>query len=414
MPEDVDVVVIHSGEPRRLAGSAYAERRRQCEAAEVIVGPLRSLLDPTDVDVIGDPVLRRRARHVVTENARVRAFAEALDAGDLAAAGRLMRESHASLAADFEVSTPALDALVARISALGGVHGARMTGGGFGGCIVALTRARRAVRRVDRARWRGRPSDQMTSLMRVRNRSIASGSAPPTRTDPGHRPGAPARPRQLFDVPLTEGIRLARREHEIGPAGCRRREIGLRVASAWSANTFVTPIAINTDEPYVSPAMLIHGRRQIGTNAAQSERFLVGDGKVAAHLDARPRRPRPASARERRRNVGDRARRTRVHPQAGRLQRVGILPPVLLITHDDEVRRQRHDRRRRPDPSCPQRAPGRVARRTVCMPTGATPQCSSVSVTEGTRLTIRKARSSPSVTCGRAARSSWPRTPRRR
>ena len=84
MPEDVDVVVIHSGEPRRLAGSAYAERRRQCEAAEAIVGPLRSLLDPTDVDVIGDPVLRRRARHVVTENARVSAFAEALDAGDLA------------------------------------------------------------------------------------------------------------------------------------------------------------------------------------------------------------------------------------------------------------------------------------------------------------------------------------------
>ena len=139
LPSDVDVVVVHSGEARRLAGSAYAERRRQCEAAESIVGPLRLLRDPAAVDVIDEPVIRQRARHVLTENARVRTFADALTAGEVGTAGRLMIESHASLAGDFDVSTPALDALVSRLTATPGVHGARLTGAGFGGCAVALT-----------------------------------------------------------------------------------------------------------------------------------------------------------------------------------------------------------------------------------------------------------------------------------
>lgn len=139
LPADVDVVVIHSGETRRLAASGYAERRAQCEAAEQVVGPLRLVRDLADLDAIPDPVLRRRAHHVVTENARVRAFVEALDAGDVASAGRLMAESHASLAGDFEVTTPAIDALVERLASAPGVHGVRMTGGGFGGCVVALT-----------------------------------------------------------------------------------------------------------------------------------------------------------------------------------------------------------------------------------------------------------------------------------
>ncbi|MDQ6698389.1 MAG: galactokinase, partial [Actinomycetota bacterium] len=139
LPEDVDVVVIHSGETRRLAASGYAERRAQCEAAEQVVGPLRHVWDPTDLDRIADPVVRRRARHVVTENARVLAFVEALDAGDLTSAGQLMAASHASLAGDFEASTPTVDALVKRLTSTHGVHGVRMTGGGFGGCVVALT-----------------------------------------------------------------------------------------------------------------------------------------------------------------------------------------------------------------------------------------------------------------------------------
>ncbi|HEX2574834.1 MAG TPA: galactokinase family protein [Aquihabitans sp.] len=140
LPDDVEVRVVHSGEARRLAGSAYAERRSAVEAAEEELGPLRLLSDPAEVDRLTDPVLRRRARHVVTENGRVRDFATALAAGDVALAGELMAASHASLRDDFEVSTPALDRLVEQLSGLPGVHGARLTGAGFGGCAVALTR----------------------------------------------------------------------------------------------------------------------------------------------------------------------------------------------------------------------------------------------------------------------------------
>ncbi|MFT3855272.1 MAG: galactokinase family protein [Ilumatobacteraceae bacterium] len=139
IPGDVEVVAVHSGEPRRLAGSAYAERRAQVEAASTLIGPLRDAT-PAAVEAIDDPLLRRRARHVVGENARVHAFAAALRAGDAAAAGALMIDSHASLRDDFAVSTPALDALVERLVATPGVLGARLTGAGFGGCAVALCR----------------------------------------------------------------------------------------------------------------------------------------------------------------------------------------------------------------------------------------------------------------------------------
>ena len=85
-----------------------------------------------------EPV-RARARHVITENDRALRSAAALESGDVAGFGRLMNESHASLRDDYEVSTPTLDALVERLSATPGVHGARLTGAGFGGCVVALT-----------------------------------------------------------------------------------------------------------------------------------------------------------------------------------------------------------------------------------------------------------------------------------
>jgi galactokinase len=138
-PEDVEVVVVHSGETRRLAGSAYAARRRECEAAEAQIGPLRRASQKA-VETIDDPVIRARARHVVSENARVAAFAAALAAGDPTAAGRLMVASHRSLAEDFEVSTDALDRLVDGLISRPGVWGARLTGAGFGGCVVALAR----------------------------------------------------------------------------------------------------------------------------------------------------------------------------------------------------------------------------------------------------------------------------------
>jgi galactokinase len=137
LPEEVQIVALHSGRARGLAGSAYAARRAECEAAAEAVGPLREAT-LADVECLRDPVLRRRARHVVTENARVRMAAQAIAAGDLPSAGAEMAASHRSLAEDFEVSTPALDALVHELLATPGVFGARMTGGGFGGCVVAL------------------------------------------------------------------------------------------------------------------------------------------------------------------------------------------------------------------------------------------------------------------------------------
>src|SRR5918995_1507973 len=122
-PEDAEIVVLHSGEHRELSGSAYAERRAECEAAEAAIGHVR-LRDasPVDVEAIDDPVLRRRARHVTTENQRVDALASALSAGQLAYAGELLVASHASLRDDFEVSTPILDALVGTVRGVPGVY----------------------------------------------------------------------------------------------------------------------------------------------------------------------------------------------------------------------------------------------------------------------------------------------------
>jgi galactokinase len=149
---ELAVAAVHSGQDRTLAGSAYADRRAECEAAEREIGALRdATLD--DVAQLRDRALRRRARHVVTENARVAAFARAMETGDAAGAGALMLESHASLRDDFEVSTPVLDALVERLAATPGVWGARLTGGGFGGAVVALTETG-----VDVGGWKLRPS----------------------------------------------------------------------------------------------------------------------------------------------------------------------------------------------------------------------------------------------------------------
>jgi galactokinase len=138
IPRAVGVVVIHSGEPRVLADSAYAGRRASCEAAAARLG-VPSLRDATLQQVRDDP----RARHVVTENARVLEFAAALRAGDVGALGPLMLASHASLRDDFEVSTPTLDALVDACMEHGAL-GARLTGAGFGGCVVALVQRNHA------------------------------------------------------------------------------------------------------------------------------------------------------------------------------------------------------------------------------------------------------------------------------
>lgn len=139
VPDDAEIVVCHSGHARSLAESAYARRRRECEMAEALIGPL-SRATLLDVAAIADPLLRRRARHVVTENRRVCDFADALSSAALDEAGKLMSESHESLAGDFEVTVPALDDLVSFLQSRRVVLGARMTGAGFGGCAVALCR----------------------------------------------------------------------------------------------------------------------------------------------------------------------------------------------------------------------------------------------------------------------------------
>jgi galactokinase len=135
LPPAVGVVVVHSGLPRRLETSAYAQRRVACEEAAGRLG-VPALRDATLEQVVDDPI----ARHVVTENARVLEFARAMRLGDVAECGRLMRASHASLRDDFAVSTPELDALV-DLCVRHGAAGARLTGAGFGGCIVALVHA---------------------------------------------------------------------------------------------------------------------------------------------------------------------------------------------------------------------------------------------------------------------------------
>lgn len=136
VPESLAVWVVEISS-RTLDGSEYPARVAQCAVAEREIGPLR-LADVQSANRIVDPVVRARARHVVTENERVRQFAAALMAGDFRAAGQLMIASHASLRDDFATSTTQMDAAVEHYSQVPGVYGVRMTGGGFGGCIVVL------------------------------------------------------------------------------------------------------------------------------------------------------------------------------------------------------------------------------------------------------------------------------------
>ncbi|HEY7439255.1 MAG TPA: galactokinase, partial [Acidimicrobiia bacterium] len=119
------------------AGTAYAERRRACEEAARALG-LASLRDANLAEVRDRPL----ARHVVTENARVLEFVEALRANDVNALGPLLLASHASLRDDYDVSTPELDLLVDLLVEHGAI-GARLTGAGFGGCVVGLVQRNR-------------------------------------------------------------------------------------------------------------------------------------------------------------------------------------------------------------------------------------------------------------------------------
>lgn len=149
--EDAVIVVCDTGSPRRLAASEYNLRREQCERAVTALArvdpSVRALRDVSEAmladavaDNLIDPIAARRAGHVVAENARVLVAVEALEADDLPAVAEAFAASHASLRDLFEVSSPALDALVEIAVATPGVVAARMTGAGFGGCTVNLVR----------------------------------------------------------------------------------------------------------------------------------------------------------------------------------------------------------------------------------------------------------------------------------
>lgn len=138
VPDEIEVVVRFIAH-RTLRSSAYSDRVAECQRAAAEIGPLRAAT-PDLVSTITDPTAHRRARHVVSENERVREFATAMRSADYGALGRLLRASHASLRDDFDTSTPQMDAAVDELNATEGVFGARMTGGGFGGCIVAICR----------------------------------------------------------------------------------------------------------------------------------------------------------------------------------------------------------------------------------------------------------------------------------
>jgi galactokinase len=156
IPAHAQFVIVDSGTPRSVESSPYEQRRAECEAAATVIGPL-GLAQVADLTLLDDPVERRRAAHVVAECERVRAFGEALASGDLAAAGTLMTASHHSLRDDFEVSTPVLDRLVEEAGSIDGVYGARLTGAGFGGCMIVLCRPGTTVVRDHRS-WTVTPS----------------------------------------------------------------------------------------------------------------------------------------------------------------------------------------------------------------------------------------------------------------
>jgi len=147
--ESVAVLIVNSNVKHALTGSEYPQRRAQCESAAKALGAV-SLRDVTMKQLVAakgqlDPLVYRRAYHVVGEIARTTQAADEIDAGQWWSVGRLMHKSHVSLRDHFEVSCRELDVLVELAQELvswdGGVYGSRMTGGGFGGCTVSLVMA---------------------------------------------------------------------------------------------------------------------------------------------------------------------------------------------------------------------------------------------------------------------------------
>ncbi len=170
-PADVALIVAEAGGKHDLLQTFYNERREQCAAAADALGAesLREVT-PDHLELVEgslDPILYRRAAHIVSENDRVWRAVTALEAGDAAALGALMNASHESSRVNFENSTPELDQLVARAQAQPGVLGARLTGGGFGGGIVVLVRQDSAEAVAETLRAQARAESGHTPLVFV-------------------------------------------------------------------------------------------------------------------------------------------------------------------------------------------------------------------------------------------------------
>jgi galactokinase len=148
LPKRLAVLILHSGISRSLVNSEYGERRESCETLAALLG-VPSLRDATPAQVADEP----HGRHVVSENARVLEAARALESDDFETLGPLLDESHESLRDDFGVSTPELDALCEALREAGAI-GARLTGAGFGGCVVGIADREEADRIVQTAAGR--------------------------------------------------------------------------------------------------------------------------------------------------------------------------------------------------------------------------------------------------------------------
>jgi galactokinase len=155
---DYSLMVINTNKPRRLAESKYNERFAECRTALKLLQvqiPVKNLCDISvaqfemNQQLIDDVVILKRARHVITENARVADATIAMQTGDLEVLGKLMYASHKSLKEDYEVSCPELDTIVTFSKEFAGCIGARMTGAGFGGCAIALVNKARASRYIE-------------------------------------------------------------------------------------------------------------------------------------------------------------------------------------------------------------------------------------------------------------------------
>lgn len=166
VPENVAVIIVNSHVKHDLVTGEYNTRRQQCEAAAKFFG-VKALRDVSvaqfhekEAELTAlDPEMAKRARHVITENQRVLDAVQALNKGDISRLGQLMNASHLSMRDDFEITTPEIDYLVELAqSVIGASGGARMTGGGFGGCIVALAPTEKVeeVRQVIEANYEKR------------------------------------------------------------------------------------------------------------------------------------------------------------------------------------------------------------------------------------------------------------------